>query len=59
MKTIELLKDHKHRSNNWKKGDNPTVGSTLAAQLLKDKIARIANEQAPVEQFKPAEAKEE
>ena len=59
MKTIELLKDWKHKSNNWKKGDKPTVSPGLAAQLVKDKVAKLANDQAPVEQFKPTEAKEE
>lgn len=59
MKTIELLKDWKHKSNNWKKGDKPTVSTGLATQLVKDKVAKLANEQAPAEQFKPAEAKPE
>ena len=42
METIELIKDHTHKSNVWKKGDKPTVSHALAERLRVQNIAKKA-----------------
>jgi hypothetical protein len=55
MKTVKIIKPHRHKSNDWKVGDTPTVKDSLAAQLIKDKVA-VDTAQADSERFKPTEA---
>jgi hypothetical protein len=55
MKTIKIIKPYQHKSNTWQIGDTPTVKESLAAQLIKDRIA-TDTEQAPAERFKPTHA---
>lgn len=44
MIIVELIKDYTYLSNNWKKGDKPTVSKMLAVFLISQGIAKYINE---------------
>lgn len=49
MQTIELLIAYQHTPTRlWRKGDRPTVSGSLAKRLIDQKIARPAEDEAPV-----------